>query len=116
MIDHFYGETFTIAGLETDWNFLNSVQDNFNKEASNQSEDASAILNMNYGTFAIDDIGFDDFPHLETLFGPLTVTVPHEAILEQSIDGFSSESPLMATMEINARRHAILDGEGLWPE
>ncbi len=42
------------------------------------------------------------------------ITVPHETILEQEINGFSSESPMMATMEIDDRRFAILDGEGIW--
>ncbi|QNJ98691.1 VWA domain-containing protein [Constantimarinum furrinae] len=103
-----------ITGLQTDWNFLNSVQENFNKEVSGQTEDVTARINLNYGTFAIEDIGFNDLPPLQTRFGGLNVTVPHEIILEQEINGFSSESPMMATMEIDNRRFAILDGEGLW--
>lgn len=106
--------TFIITGLHTDWNFLNNVQQNYNKEVMGQSEEVSGALNRNYGTFAIEDIGFDDFPPLKTLFGDLTVTVPHEILLDQTIDGFSSESAMLATMELNGKRDAIWDGEGLW--
>ncbi|MCH2488990.1 MAG: VWA domain-containing protein [Flavobacteriales bacterium] len=113
-IDNLKKNTLVISGLETDWNFLNSAQEAFNKEVTNQTEDASAVLNLNYGTFAVQDIGFDDFPPLKTLFGGLEVTIPHETLLHQSIDGFDSGSPLLATMELNGKRDAILDGEGLW--
>jgi hypothetical protein len=106
--------TFAITGTKTDWDFLNSAQNYYTKDVTNQTEDPSALLNPNYGIFAIDDIGFDDFPPLQTLFGQLTVEVPHETILEQTIDGIPSESPLLATIEINNTRHAIWDGESLW--
>lgn len=106
--------TFTFAGFETDWDFLNTVQQNFNKEVSNQREDVSGVLNFNYGTFAAEDIGFEGFPPLLTQFGELAVLIPHETMLEQNVDGFSTGSPMLATMEIDGRRHAIWDGEGIW--
>ena len=106
--------TLTITGLQTDWNFLNRIQQNFSKEAVNQAEDVMGILNQNYSAYAVEDIGFDNFPPLKTEFGELSINVPHEVLLEQSINGFSTNSALLASMEINGHRHAILDGEGLW--
>ncbi len=106
--------TFVLTGLQTDWNFLNSAQNNYNKEVTNQTEDVLGLLNPNYGSFAIENIGFEGMRPLKTLFGSLTVTVPHEVILEQVIDGFTSESDMLATMELNGRRDAIWDGEGIW--
>ncbi|GHC51756.1 vWA domain-containing protein [Ulvibacter litoralis] len=106
--------TFVITGLETDWNFLNNIQKNYSKEITNQTEDVSGILNVNYGTFAVDDLAFEAMRPLKTLFGALEITVPHEVLLEQSVDGFSSETPMLATMELNGVRNAIWDGEGLW--
>ncbi|MCW5519499.1 VWA domain-containing protein [Aureitalea sp. L0-47] len=106
--------TFTITGTQTNWDYLNTVQQNFEKEASFQSEFATGVLNRNYGTFAVEDIGFDGFPPLKTAFGTLEVLIPHETILEQAIDGFSSDSPMLATMELNGVRNAIWDGEDLW--
>ena len=106
--------TFVFTGMQTDWNFLNLSQDNFRKEVTNQSEEIEGSLNINYGTFAIEDIGFSDFRPLKTLFGELEVIVPHEIVLEQFIDGFTTESPLLATSDLNGNRNAIFDGEGLW--
>ncbi len=106
--------TLTFTGLQTDWNFLNFSQDNFRKEVTNQTEDVESSLNINYGTFAIEDIGFSDFRPLKTLFGELEIIVPNEIILEQIIDGFSTETPLLATTELNGSKNAIFDGEGFW--
>lgn len=106
--------TLTITGLQTDWNYLNRIQQNFNKEATGQAEDVTGILNQNYRGYAVDDIGFDDFPPLKTKFGELSIEVPHEILLEQSINGFSTNTALLASMEINGKRDAVLDGEGLW--
>ncbi len=106
--------SWVISGLQTDWPFLNSVQKNFRKEATRQKEDVQALLNSNYGTFAVEDLGFDDFPPLYTQFGELTVIVPHEELLEQTVSRIATGSPLVATMEINGKRNAIWDGEGFW--
>ncbi|AFL82109.1 hypothetical protein Aeqsu_2656 [Aequorivita sublithincola DSM 14238] len=106
--------TWIISGLQTDWYFLNASQDNFIKEASNQSEDIQAELNSNYGTFAVEDIGFNNFPPLYTEFGSLTISVPNEVMLEQTVNGIANGNPLLATMEINGKRDAIWDGEGFW--
>lgn len=106
--------TFVLTGLETDWNFLNSVQDNYKKEITNQTEEVQGILNKNYGTFAVVNIDFDGFPPLKTLFGGLSISVPHQTMLEQSINGIDSGSPMLATMEINGKRDAIWDVEGIW--
>ena len=103
-----------ISGMETDWNFLNGAQSNYKKNTSRQKEDIQARLNSNYGTFAVEDLGFDDFPPLKTQFGELVISVPHEKMLEQTVRGISTENPLLATMEINGRRNAIWDGEGFW--
>ena len=106
--------TFTFTGLQTDWNFLNFAQENFRKEVTKQIEDVEGLLNLNYGTFAIEDIGFNEFRPLKTLFGELEIVVPNEVIIEQSIDGFTTDTPLLATSDLNGNRNAIFDGEGLW--
>lgn len=106
--------TWIISGLQTDWYFLNGAQDNFNKEASSQNEAIQAELNSNYGTFAVEDIGFDNLPPLHTEFGALAISVPNEVMLEQTVGGITNGNPLLATMEINGKRDAIWDGEGFW--
>ncbi len=106
--------TLTLTGTLTDWNFLNGIQQNFSKDASNQTEVITAVLNKNYGAYAVEDIGFDDFPPLNTEFGELGINVPHEVLLRQYINGFATNSALLASMELNGKRDAIFDGDGLW--
>jgi hypothetical protein len=106
--------TFVFTGLETDWSFVNSVQKYYQKEVVNQNEQVTAGLNLNYGVFGISPIGFSDFPPLQTKFGSLYINTPHQTILEQFVDGIASESPMLATIEIDGNRHAIWDGQDLW--
>ncbi len=106
--------TFIISGTKTDWNFLNSAQTVFQKEVTGQREDAAAELNVNYGAFAMEDIGFSNFPPLPTLFGELQITVPHEVILNQTVSGFNTENAFLATAEINGKRDALWDAEEIW--
>ena len=106
--------SFIISGTETDWNFLNSAQSVFQKEVTGQREDASAALNVNYGAFSMEDIGFSNFPPLPTLFGELQITGPHEVVLNQIVSGYNTGNPLLATAEINGKRDALWDVEELW--
>ena len=106
--------TIVFTGQQTDWYFLNNIQDNYIKEVTNQSENVVGILNKNYGAFVINDIDFSDYRPLKTLFGPLEIVVPYDNLLGQSIDGFETETSLLATTELNGSRNAIFDGEGIW--
>ena len=106
--------TFVFTGVHTDWSFINTVQSHYTKEVVNQNERVTANLNTNYGAFGISPIGFADFPPLQTKFGSLSINTPNQTILEQYVDGIASESPMLATLEIDATRHAIWDGEDLW--
>ena len=48
-----------MTGRSTDWNFLNVVQNDFEKDASFQRENVTPDFNLNYSVFAVDDIGFE---------------------------------------------------------
>jgi hypothetical protein len=106
--------TLLITGLNTDWNYLNEVQNKFQKEVTNQSEYVVGSLNLNYSAYSIDDIGFSEYPPMKTDFGTLSITEPHDVILGQTINGFNTENPLLATSDIDGQRESILDGEGFW--
>lgn len=106
--------TWTISGLNTDWNFLNAVQNNFQKEASRALEDVNGSILVDYASYAVIDFGLSNYPPLQTEFGDLTITVPHETLIAQYVNGFKTDNAIYATMEINNIRHGIWDGEGLW--
>ena len=105
---------FLIAGTETQWSFLNSVQSRYELEITRQVEDYQPDLNTNYGAFIIDDLDFRSFPPLRSEFGDLSFFKPYETILYKSINGTTIDEPLLLTMEENNRREAILMGEDIW--
>jgi len=113
-IERLNKNTLTISGLQTDWNFLNSTQTLFTKNAANSSEDVTAELNLNYGSYAVNDFGLDGYPPLQTEFGDVIINVPHEVLLLQQIDGFNTGNPLFASIDLNGKRDALWDGEALW--
>jgi hypothetical protein len=105
---------WVVTGTETDWGFLNKSQDQFQKELTPQTEEVQGQLHPNYGSFAVQPLPFESFPPLSTTFGGVTISVPHELLLEQTVNGYRSGNPLLATAELNGKRTAIMDGEGIW--
>ncbi len=106
--------TFVISGTQTDWSFLNSVQKDYKKQISNQTERISGVVNPNYNTFALGDINIQGYPPLKTKFGNLAINSSHEILMTQSINGILTNSPLLVTMEEDGKRNAIWDAEGMW--
>lgn len=103
-----------IIGLKTDLNFVNSLNNNFTHEITNQTEDYQAKLNLNYSPFIIDNIDFESFPPLKSNFGAVNFSVPFETILNKKLGNVSIDQPLLATFEVNNRREAVLFGENIW--
>lgn len=106
--------TLTVTGTKTDYQFLNQQQDYFEKEITNQSEEFLPVYNPNYTNFQIEDLGFDDYPPLLDQFGDIDMKTAHQIMLFQSIQGFESDLPLLATIEDGDRRFGFLFGENFW--
>lgn len=105
---------WVISGLKTDWRFLNSVSKNYNLEITSQTEDYQASLNQNYNNFIVDDIDFESFPPLKSNFGTPNFNSPYQTILFKTVSGINTNQPLLATIDVNQRREAILFGENIW--
>jgi hypothetical protein len=105
---------FIIAGSKTDFNFLNSVSENYQHDITSQTEEYQPQLNVNYSAFIVDDLDFDSFPPLLANFGEPNFSVPFESILYKKIGAINTEEPLLATFETNGSREAVLFGENLW--
>ena len=103
-----------ISGSKTDWRFLNSVSTNYSLDSASQTEDYQPNLNTNYTSFIIEDLDFQSFPPLKATFGDADFNVPFESILFKTVSGIKTEHPLLATLETNGRREAILFGENIW--
>jgi len=105
---------FIITGTQTDWNFLNKAQSYFSKNSIRATENYSAIYNIGYDEFIMEDINFTDFSPLVDYFGDITFSVPYKTILHKSISNFATEQPLLATFNESNRRGAVLFGENSW--
>jgi hypothetical protein len=105
---------FVIIGAKSDLDFMNNTNKTYDFEITNQIENYQAKLNINYSPFIIDDINFESFPPLESNYGSVIFSVPFETILNKTINGISTNEPLLATFETNGRREAVLFGENIW--
>lgn len=105
---------FIITGTQTDWRFLNQIQNSFSKNATKLSESYLGVFNTNYAGFVAKDIGFDELPPLKDVFGTISFQVAYEPLLFQKIGNTVTETPLLATFALNNQKNVVLFGEGFW--
>ncbi|MEO8933330.1 MAG: VWA domain-containing protein [Xanthomarina sp.] len=105
---------FLIGGTQTNWKFINTLDLSFSHQITNQIEDYQAVLNSGFSDFIIDGIDFESFPPLKSSFGEAQFKAPFQAVLFKKVGNYTTESSLLATLEQNGRREAILFGENIW--
>jgi hypothetical protein len=106
--------TFIITGINTDFTFLNQQQNDLVFRMSNQKEDYLASFNSQFNLFALDDIGFEQFPPLQHAFGTITTNGNVAVLLSSKIRNIDTNAPLLAFAENQGKRSAFLLGENLW--
>lgn len=106
--------TFIITGNHTDFDFLSQQQSNLDFRMSGQIEDYLAEFNSQFNLFAIDNIGFDNFPPLQNSFGKVTKNGNVSVMLSSKIRNINTNFPLLAFAENQNKRSAYLLGENLW--
>jgi len=106
--------TFIITGNNTDFNFLNQQQNNLIFKMSNQREDFLCEFKPDFNLFAIDNIGFENFPPLQNLFGNISTNGNVSVLLLSKIRNVSTNAPLLAFAENQGKRTAFLLGENSW--
>lgn len=106
--------TFVITGLHTDFNLLNRYQDLLSFKMTSQKENYTAQYNSLFNLFAVDDIGFEQFPPLQNPFGTVTVKSSANELLGSSIRNLDTDSPLFIFSENGVSRNALLLGEDIW--
>ncbi|AWX46039.1 hypothetical protein HME9304_03071 [Flagellimonas maritima] len=105
---------FTITGSNTDWNFLNQIQQSFSKENFNQSEDVQPILNSAFNIFNIENFDVAGFPPLESGLGDIQMNENAETLLFQQIKGVDLSKPLFSFLTEDGQKEAVLFGENIW--
>ncbi|WP_418511277.1 VWA domain-containing protein [Corallibacter sp.] len=106
--------SFIVTGPKTDWNFLNSVSNNYKHDITTQTENYQGVSNVNYSAFVLPDLDFESFPPLLSTFGDVTFSTPYQTILYKKLGNITTEKPLMVTLDVNNRREAVLLGENIW--
>ena len=106
--------TFIITGNNTDFNFLNQQQSNLVFKMSGQKEDYLAEFNSQFNLFAIDNLGFENFPPLQNPFGTVTTNGTVSTLLVSKIRNIATNSLLLAFAENQGKRSAFLLGENIW--
>ena len=106
--------TFIITGTKTDFNFLNQQQSSLAFKMSNQTEDYFANYKSDFNLFALEDIGFEQFPPLQNAFGTVTASANVNVLLSSKIRNIETNAPLLAFSENQGKRTAFLLGENSW--
>ena len=106
--------TWTITGNDTDFGFLNQQQNQLDFKMSSQKEDYLANFSSDFNLFAIDNIGFENFPPLENPFGTITPKGNLSVLLSSRIRNVETNSPLFVFSDNQGKRSAFLLGENIW--
>ena len=106
--------TFIVTGLHTDFIFLNQQQTNLSFKMSSQKEDYLCEYNSDFNLFAIDNIGFENFPPLQNPFGTFKTTGEVSTLLSSTIRNIKTNAPILAFIENQNKRSAFLLGENSW--
>ncbi|HEA29621.1 MAG TPA: VWA domain-containing protein [Leeuwenhoekiella sp.] len=104
----------TIIATESDFNMLNAAQGTFKKSNTRQIDEVRPRLNTNFSAFLLEDIGYADFPPLNSAFGSVTINGDTDVLLYKNIGGVSTQDPLLEVTEIRGRREVLLLGTGIW--
>jgi hypothetical protein len=106
--------TWIITGNDTDFGFLNQQQNQFEFKMSSQKEDYLADFSNDFNLFALDNIGFENFPPLENPFGTIAAKGTISELLSSRIRNVATNSPLFSFSDNQGKRNAFLFGENIW--
>ncbi len=102
------------TGTNTDWIFLNQVQDFVQKDALEATQNINAIFNTEFTTFQTNNLDFEKLPPLKNIFGEIRIKRPHQNLLYQSINNIQTESPLLTAFQLNNQKSIILFAENIY--
>ncbi|MFS4468370.1 vWA domain-containing protein [Maribacter sp. 2210JD10-5] len=103
-----------IAGPNSDFNFLNRNQLDFDIEDGYPKQEVIATLYNGFTKFDIANFDITDFPPLISDAGPIGFEQQNEPLLGTEIKGQNMNTPLLTVFDDNAQRKALLVGEGIW--
>jgi len=106
--------TFIITGTHTNYSFLNKANLGFEIENGYPKQEVFGLLNTAFTKYDISAFDLTDFPPMESDAGPIVFQKSFETLLGTQIKGLNVQKPLLAVMEDNSKKQALLVGENLW--
>lgn len=103
-----------VTGSQTDWSFLNTVQNSFAKNSSGMIENIFPVYKNEFDIFYTEDLNYQNFPPLTGSFGEIEFAVDYEVLLSQRINDVNTGIPLLATYGKNNTKRIVLFGENIW--
>ncbi len=112
-VDRVNKNSFIIAGTKTDWNFLNTIQSEYNFETGYPIQEIAPIFNSSFSKFDVSDFNIDNFPPLKSNVSQL-ISTNEGTILNSSVKGIKIESPLLSVTDNKTKKQVFLFGENIW--
>ncbi|MGJ8734742.1 MAG: VWA domain-containing protein, partial [Cellulophaga sp.] len=106
--------SFVITGLQTDWNFLNSVQNTYVFERGFPVQEVMPTINSSFSKFDVSEFSTNNFPPLQSNVSPVFPKNESLTILKTTIRGIAIESPLLSVSDIDKTKQVYLFGEDIW--
>ncbi|PIB38119.1 hypothetical protein [Maribacter sp. 4G9] len=103
-----------ITGVNTDFSFLNQVQDDFEVELGYPAQEVFGRLNVGFSNFDISDFDTDIFPPLTSDAGPLVFNSPFDVLMDSEIKGVNINSPMLSVFENDSWKKGLWVGTDIW--
>ena len=104
----------TVTGTQTDWGFLNTIQNRYRIEGNYPVQETFAIVAPAFSKFDVSEFSFDNYPPLESDARVTEVLAEGEVLLNMQIKGIDMNSPLIFTVEEDEAKEVVIFGENLW--
>lgn len=102
------------TGVNTDFNFLNQVQNDFEVELGYPSQEVFGQLNSGFSNFDISDFDISNFPPLTSDAGPITMNNKADVLLDSEIRGVNINSPLLSVFGDESWKKGLWVGADVW--
>ncbi|RRQ48516.1 VWA domain-containing protein [Maribacter algicola] len=103
-----------ITGVNTDFSFLNQVQDDFEVELGYPAQEVFGRLNVGFSNFDISNFDTDSFPPLTSDAGPLVINSPFDVLMDSEIKGVNINSPMLSVFENDSWKKGLWVGTDIW--
>lgn len=105
---------FVIAGLQTDYVWLNQNQKEYTFNLTKQKEQYAAALTSNFEIFDVPKLNFNALPPLDFPFGNFKTNTTSNVLFNQQNRGFVTQQPLLSYHTNNGTKRVYLLGENIW--